>query len=112
MHVECTQCLQLQVGRGRKAGFEVVQVSQQLIDAILDLEPRIGKSIVNYLQMKQARMTITLSDPTIRKYEKSIKAIQETIDQNQNTKQFLDLKHLFESKNQKMAPVNSDENSE
>ena len=98
--------------RWRKAGFEVVQVSQQLIDAILDLEPRIGKSIVNYLQMNQARMTITLSDPTIRKYEKSIKAIQETIDQNQNTKHFLDLKHLFESKNQKMAPVNSDENGE
>jgi hypothetical protein len=102
----------LLVERWRKAGFEVVQVSQQLIDAILDLEPRIGKSIVNYLQMKQARMTITLSDPTIRKYEKSIKAIQETIDQNQNNKHFLDLKYLFESKNQKMAPVNSDENSE
>jgi len=98
--------------RWRKAGFEVVQVSQQLIDAILDLEPTIGKSIVNYIQMKQARMTITLSDPTIRKYEKSIKAIQETIDQNQNNKHFLDLKHLFESKKQKMAPVNSDENSE
>jgi hypothetical protein len=102
----------LLVERWRKAGFEVVQVSQQLIDAILDLEPRIGKSIVNYLKMKQARMTITLSDPTIRKYEKVIKAIQETIDQNQNNKHFLDLKHLFESKKQKMAPVNSDENSE
>jgi hypothetical protein len=100
------------VERWRKAGFEVVQVSQQLINAILDLEPGIGKSIVNYLQMKQARMTITLSDPTIRKYEKSIKAIQETIDQNQNNKHFLDLKYLFERKNQKMAPVNSDENSE
>ena len=102
----------LLVERWRKAGFEVVQVSQQLINAILDLEPRIGKSIVEYLQMKQARMTITRSIPTIRKYEKSIKAIQETIDQSQNNKHFLDLKHLFESKNQKMAPVNSDENSE
>jgi len=102
----------LLVERWRKAGFEVVQVSQQLIDTILDLEPRIGKSIVNFIQMKQARMTITLSEPTIRKYEKIIKAIQETIDQNQKNKHFLDLKHLFESKNQKMAPVNSDENSE
>jgi hypothetical protein len=101
-----TSMWQLLVERWRKAGFEVVQVSQQLIKAILDLEPRIGKSIVNYLQMKQARMTITLSDPTIRKYEKSIKAIQETIDQNQNNKHFLDLKYLFESKNQKMAPPN------
>jgi len=62
--------------------------------------------------MKLARITITLSNPTIRKYEKSIKAIQETIDQNQNNKHFLDLKHLFESKKQKMAPVNSDTNSE
>jgi hypothetical protein len=102
----------LLVERWRKAGFEVVQVSQQLINAILDLEPRIGKSIVEYLQMKQARLTITRSIPTIRKYEKSIKAIQETIDQNQNNKHFLELKHLFESKNQKMAPVNSDENIE
>ena len=102
----------LLVERWRKAGFEVVQVSQQLIDAILDLEPRLGKSIVEYLQMKQARLTITRSIPTIRKYEKSIKAIQETIDQNQNNKHFLDLKYLFESKKQKMAPVNSDKNSE
>jgi hypothetical protein len=102
----------LLVERWRKAGFEVVQVSQQLINAILDLEPRIGKSIVNYLQMKQARMTITLSEPTIRKYEKSIKAIQETIDHNQNNKHFLDLKHLFETKNQKMTPVNWEDNSE
>jgi len=62
--------------------------------------------------MKQARMTITLSDPTIRKYEKSIKAIQETIDQNQTNKHFLDLKHLFENKNQKVAPVNLNENCE
>jgi len=57
-------------------------------------------------------MTITLSTPAIRKYGKFIKAIQETTNQNQNTKHFLDLKHPFESNYQKVATLNSDENSE
>jgi hypothetical protein len=83
--------------RWNKAGFEVIQVSPELIAAILDLEPRIGKSIVNYIHMKQARLFASISDPTRRKYENIIKSVQETLDRCNSTKNLLELRFLYEN---------------
>jgi hypothetical protein len=82
--------------RWQKAGFEIVEASPELINAILDIEPRIGKSIVNYLRMKEARLSIDLSSPTISKYEKIIKLVQGIISKDNSQNHLLTLRSLFE----------------
>jgi len=98
--------------RWEEAGFRVVQVSKKLKDLILFEHPRIGKSIVSYLEMKAAGIEPSLSDPTERNYIKLIKEAQEEIDANQAQKHVLELEALItKTKKTKKAPVNSDENS-
>jgi hypothetical protein len=99
--------------RWKEAGFRVVQVSKKLKDLILFEHPTIGKSIVNYIEMKAAGIEPSLSDPTERNYLKLIREAQEKIDANQSQKHVLELESLItKTKKTKKAPVNSDENSE
>jgi hypothetical protein len=99
--------------RWEEAGFRVVQVSKKLKDLILFEHPRIGKSIVSYLEMKAAGIEPNLSDPTERNYLKLIREAQEKIDANQSQKHVLELESLItKTKKIKKAPVNSDSNSE
>ena len=99
--------------RWEEAGFRVVQVSKKLKDLILLEHPRIGKSIVSYLEMKAAGIEPNLSDPTERNYIKLIKEAQERIDINQTRKHVLELEALIKNtKKTKKVPVNSDENGE
>jgi len=99
--------------RWEAAGFRVVQVSKKLKDLILIEHPRVGKSIVSYLEMKAVGIEPNLSDPTERNYLKLIREAQEKIDGNQTKKHALELESLItKTKKTKKAPVNSDENSE
>lgn len=81
--------------RWGKAGFRVIQVSKKLKDLILLDHPRIGKSIVSYLEMKAKGIATNLSDPTERKYLKMIKQAQEKLDKTQPTKHELELESLI-----------------
>jgi len=86
-----TRIWQVLKERWEKAGFRVIQVSKQLKDEILLEYPRIGKSIVNYLEMKSKGISPHISDPTERSYIKKIRAVQERLDKSKGPRNVLEL---------------------
>jgi len=81
--------------RWEKAGFRVIQVSKKLKDLILLEHPRIGESIVSYLEMKAKGIEPNISDPTERKYLNLITQAQEKIDKTQSKNHLLELESLI-----------------